>query len=100
MRSILAAAIAAALICGFSTYDAGFAQNSQQDLMKSCNAQAGGQKLTGDARKTFMSKCLSGKPAATLTPQQQKMQTCNTQASAQKLTGSARQKFMSTCLKG
>lgn len=95
-----AAVAAAALICGISIYDAGFAQNSQQDLMKSCNAQAGSQKLAGTARKTFMSNCLAGKPAATLTPQQQKMQTCNTQASSQKLSGAARQKFMSTCLKG
>jgi len=36
------------------------AANSQQDKMRACNAQAGEQKLTGDARKTFMSKCLSG----------------------------------------
>ena len=100
MRALFAAVLAATLVCGFSIFDSGFAQNSQQDLMKSCNAQASSQKLAGDARKSFMSKCLSGKPAATLTPQQQKMQTCNTQASAQKLTGSARQKFMSTCLKG
>jgi len=69
--------------------------------MKTCNGQAGSQKLTGDARKTFMSQCLSGKPAAsTLTPQQQKMKTCNTQASSQNLSGDARKKFMSTCLKG
>lgn len=32
---------------------------SQQQRMKDCNAQASG--LTGDARKQFMSSCLSGK---------------------------------------
>ncbi|MNI89987.1 Phosphate starvation-inducible protein PsiF precursor [compost metagenome] len=32
----------------------------QQQKMKDCNAKAGDQKLTGDARKTFMSTCLKG----------------------------------------
>jgi hypothetical protein len=32
--------------------------NSQQQRMTDCNAQAKG--MTGDARKTFMSSCLSG----------------------------------------
>ena len=35
-------------------------QNAQQERMKSCNTQAGAQKLAGDARKTFMSSCLKG----------------------------------------
>jgi hypothetical protein len=101
MRAIFATALAAVLLSCMAGYGTSWAQTPQQQLMKSCNAQAGSQKLTGDARKSFMSKCLSSKPAAaTLTPQQQKMQTCNTQASAQKLSGAARQKFMSTCLKG
>src|SRR5262249_13905287 len=32
--------------------------NSQQQKMKDCNAKAGELKLTGDARRTFMSSCL------------------------------------------
>jgi hypothetical protein len=40
------------------------AQNSQQQRMKDCNTQASG--MTGDARKQFMSSCLSG--SATKTP--------------------------------
>jgi len=36
------------------------AVNSQQKKMKDCNARAGEQKLTGDARRTFMSSCLKG----------------------------------------
>ncbi len=72
----------------------------QQDLMKTCNTEAGAQKLGGDARKTFISSCLSGKSSKTLTPQQQKMTACNAQAGSQKLSGDARKKFMSTCLKG
>jgi len=30
----------------------------QQVKMKSCNSEAGAKKLSGDARKTFMSSCL------------------------------------------
>ncbi len=31
--------------------------NAQQERMKACNTQASSQKLTGDARKSFMSEC-------------------------------------------
>ena len=38
------------------------ADNAQQQRMKDCNQQATG--MTGEARKTFMSSCLSGSAAA------------------------------------
>jgi hypothetical protein len=79
------------------------AQNSQQDKMKTCNAQAKEQTLSGDARKSFMKTCLSNQPAASdskLTPQQQKMKTCNADAKTKGLSGADRKTFMSTCLKG
>lgn len=80
-------------------------QSSQQDRMRSCNNQAAQQKLTGDARKSFMSSCLSGSATSGSTApskqtQQDKMKSCNTQASTQNLTGNARKSFMSNCLKG
>ena len=74
------------------------AANPQQERMKDCNAKATGK--TGDARKTFMSSCLSGKapePAVKMT-QQEKMTACNKKAGDMK--GDERKKFMSTCLKG
>ena len=74
------------------------AANSQQERMKDCNAKATGK--TGDARKTFMSSCLSGKapePAVKMT-QQERMTACNKKAGDMK--GDERKKFMSTCLKG
>jgi psiF repeat len=94
------------LMAGLLTSGSAFGQsagNSQQDRMKACNAQAGTQKLSGDARKSFMSDCLSGKTAETTTvpnSQQQKMKTCNMQATSKNLTGDARSQFMSGCLKG
>lgn len=79
------------------------ANNSQQDKMKDCNAQAKTQSLSGDARKSFMKTCLSNKPAADdskLNSQQLKMKQCNADAKAKSLTGADRKTFMSNCLKG
>ena len=76
------------------------AENAQQDRMKSCNAEAKTQNLSGDARKSFMKTCLSDQPAAPqLNSQQQKMKQCNADAKAKGLSGAERRSFMSTCLK-
>jgi hypothetical protein len=79
------------------------AQSAQRERMKSCNVDAGSQKLAGSARKSFMADCLAGKavtPAKALTPQQAKMKSCNSDASAKSLKGAERRTFMSACLKG
>jgi psiF repeat len=77
------------------------AENTQQDKMKSCNAEAKTQNLAGDARKSFMKTCLSSQPAAPkLNSQQEKMKQCNADAKAKGLSGAERKSFMSTCLKG
>src|SRR6478672_12816275 len=75
------------------------APTAQQDRMKSCNADAATKSLAGDARKTFMSDCLSGKTAAAtpaqpqLTAQQERMKSCNSDAAAKNLSGDLRQRF-------
>jgi psiF repeat len=79
------------------------AQKKQQQPMTDCNKQAGDKKLEGDARKKFMSACLSGEstgPPEAQKKQQQRMTDCNKQAADKKLEGDARKSFMSTCLKG
>lgn len=48
---------------GESTAAAPSARQTQQEKMKSCNAEAKKEKLAGDARKTFMSTCLKGDAA-------------------------------------
>ena len=68
------------------------AANPQQERMKDCNRQAEGK--TGDARKTFMSACLSGE--APKMTQQERMTACNTKAGPMK--GEERKQFMSSCL--
>jgi hypothetical protein len=40
------------------------AQAAQQQRMRDCTAQAAERHLAGDARRAFMSTCLSGRPAA------------------------------------
>ncbi len=100
MKAFAAMSCASVLLLASWSQNPALSQTSQQNLMKTCNTQASAQQLGGDARKTFMSNCLSGKSAKTLTPQQQKMTTCNAQAGSQKLSGDARKQFMSTCLKG
>jgi psiF repeat len=105
MKGLIETVCASILIFGVSTHQTADAQTAQQTLMKTCNTQASAQKLAGDARKSFMSDCLSGKtPSASTgsapTSPQERMKSCNAQAGAQKLAGDARKQFMSTCLKG
>jgi psiF repeat len=47
---------------------------AQQQRMKDCSTQASG--MTGDARKQFMSSCLSGASAETKTPHCTKGKPC------------------------
>lgn len=99
MKAITMLAAAGVLLLSMSVQ----AQNTQQDKMKACNAQAKEQTLSGAARKSFMKTCLSNQPAAAeskLTPQQQKMKQCNADAKTKGLSGADRKTFMSTCLKG
>lgn len=105
MRPLFASTLVAATLSLVAAAGAQQTQNSQQQLMKSCNSQAQSQNLSGDARKSFMSNCLSGKESgssgtSSSTSQQQLMKSCNTTASSQQLTGDARKQFMSNCLKG
>jgi hypothetical protein len=102
-RSLFASTLVATMLSLAATAGAQQTPNAQQDRMKTCNSQAQSQNLSGDARKSFMSNCLSGKgtsgTSAAPMSQQDKMKNCNSQASTQQLTGDARKQFMSTCLK-
>ena len=83
--------------------DAAAAPSTQQNKMKSCNADPKAKELKGDERKAFMKECLSAKPAAaepaaTGTTQQNKMKTCNADAKTKALKGDERKAFMKSCL--
>jgi psiF repeat len=93
--------VTAAALIALALMGSAGAANSQQDKMKTCNAQASAKSLKGDDRKQFMSSCLSSASAsADGNSQQEKMKTCNAQASAKSLKGDDRKQFMSSCLKG
>ena len=77
--------------------------NSQQEKMKTCNADADSKSLKGDDRKSFMKTCLSKEGSASAksgNSQQEKMKTCNADASSKGLKGDDRKAFMKTCLSG
>ena len=78
-------------------------ENSQQQKMTACNADATAKALKGADRKTFMKSCLSDKgapAAATGNSQQEKMKTCNADATTKGLKGAGRKAFMKNCLSG
>ena len=73
--------------------------NSQQEKMKTCNADANTKGLKGDDRQAYMKTCLSKEGAAkTGNSQQEKMKTCNADASSKGLKGDERKTFMKSCL--
>jgi hypothetical protein len=76
--------------------------NSQQEQMKTCNADAKTKGLKGDERKAFMKECLSHHEpeAAGKNSQQEKMKSCNADAKAKGLKGDGRKAFMKSCLSG
>jgi hypothetical protein len=90
------------LMAGVLLSTGAWAETAQQTRMKSCNADAGKQHLSGDARKTFMKSCLSGgaKAEGKVTTQQQRMKDCNAEASGKQMKGDARKAFMKSCLSG
>jgi hypothetical protein len=90
-RSVIAAVIVAAAGSSLFAAPAAYAQNSQQNKMTECNAQAGDKK--GDERKAFMKSCLSATKPMT---QQEKMGYCNKEATGK--TGDERKAFMKDCL--
>jgi len=54
--------IAVVLVAGSALLFAGAAaaQSSQQNRMAACNALAGERSLNGDARTSFLTKCVNG----------------------------------------
>jgi hypothetical protein len=98
-RQFIAALVSVLLLAALPAH----ADNSQQQKMTSCNADAKSKALTGDARKDFMKTCLSAgssTPAAAGNSQQQKMKTCNADASTKGLKGDERKAYMKNCLSG
>jgi psiF repeat len=90
------------LVAGALLATGAWADTVQQSRMKSCNAEASGKQMKGDARKAFMKSCLSGgtQSGSKVTAQQQRMKDCNAEASGKQMKGDARKAFMKSCLSG
>ncbi|HTS20265.1 MAG TPA: PsiF family protein [Casimicrobiaceae bacterium] len=71
MKQMLVLAVAALLASG-TVYAA---ENSQQNKMKTCQAEAGDKKLEGQARQDYVNNCLKAKPAKSTS--KNKMAMCN-----------------------
>ncbi len=119
MHASLIALVSILLAVGLASADEKKAQSPQAERMTHCNAEAHDKKLTGDARKQFMSDCLKGhaksheeEGAKTEQASQhrqssdgehpgrgEKMKACNQEATAKNLHGDDRRHFMSQCLK-
>jgi uncharacterized protein HemX len=95
-RSTWLTALAVVLAIGGAQVSQAQTDNSQQNKMTSCNADATTQGLKGDDRKAYMKTCLSKAKNS----QQEKMKSCNADATTKGLKGDDRKAYMKTCLSG
>ncbi len=103
---LVAIGAALAMMAGQAAFSEAGHENTQQEKMKTCNADAKAKALKGDERKAFMKSCLSehgteaAPAAAHANSQQEKMKSCNADAKAKALKGDERKAFMKSCLSG
>jgi hypothetical protein len=112
MRSIVSGCVAAVMLA-FALFPvrvagqtpppiAGSAPMSQEEAMATCEAAATAAKINGDARKSFISTCVSRKAVGrgTNDPAKEKLTWCDNEATQRKLVDAARRTFMSDCVRG
>lgn len=95
-------ALAIAALLGLGVTMTAGAQNSQQIVMRHCNAEASARHLMGSSRRAFVRTCMTSSPTKrhlALTTQQRRMRYCNAQAKAKGLSGDDHRQFMSSCLR-
>ncbi len=92
---LLAAATGVLLTTGYAV-----AANTQQEKMKSCNAEVTAQRAQRQRSESVHEDLLSagGESSQPKNAQQEKMKTCNADANAQNLKGADRKAFMKSCL--
>jgi hypothetical protein len=86
---------ALALLGLFAYASAYAAENSQQNKMKACQAQAGEKKLEGQARQDYVNNCLKAKPEKSSS--KNKMAECN--AKTKGMSKEDADKARSECMK-
>lgn len=100
--TVLVLALGTAWLPTAQAADEAKAATPQQMRMKNCNKEAGEQQLKGDARKSFMSSCLSGKSAGMAkgpaNPDHPECAARAKDANGKPLAGAARASFMKKCV--
>ena len=99
MRTTAILVVAATLFAsGFTT--SVLAAATQQEKMKSCNAEARTKALKGDERRTFMSGCLAVSPEEKQArlAQREKAKTCTAEAKGKGLKGEEKKTFLTQCV--
>ena len=77
------------------------ARAQADEHLASCEADATAANVTGDARKSYMSTCLSRKAGqANTNAAREKLKSCNAQASEKNLVEGPRKAFVDNCVKG
>ncbi len=104
LRRPLAMALAISAV-SLGAADADDEYGTGMQRVKTCSLQASARKLTGDARQSFVSGCVSGTSTSgsgtsTGNAQQDKVRSCTLQATNRHLAGDARTSFVSDCLNG
>ena len=99
MRTTAILVVAATLfVSGFTTPV--LAAATQQEKMKTCNAEARTKALKGDERRTFMSGCLAVSPEEKQArlAQREKAKTCTAEAKGKGLKGEEKKTFLAQCV--
>lgn len=100
--TVLTMALGMAWLPATQAADEAKAATPQQMRMKNCNKEAGEQQLKGEARKSFMSSCLSGKKEVMAkgpaNPDHPECAAKAKDANGKALAGAARASFMKKCV--
>ena len=96
MRTTAILVVAATLFASAPAFAAG----TQQEKMKSCNAEARTKALKGDERRSFMSQCLAVSPEEKQArlAQREKAKSCTAEAKGKGLKGDEKKTFLAQCV--
>ena len=103
MKSVMTAAALAFALSSLTALAQGQSrtQPGQDEHLASCDADATAAKITGDARKSYISTCMSRKAGQPDTDAaREKLKFCTAQAGEKQLAAGPRKAFIDNCVKG
>jgi hypothetical protein len=103
MRSVMLAAVLALALSPLAAMAQGTpgAASGPDEHLATCGADATAAKITGDARKSYISTCMSRKAGQPNTDAaREKLKFCTAQAGEKQLAAGPRKAFIDNCIKG